>query len=89
MRQTLIKRAVRQDRKPAIASGAPDPSKCRAVKVVEGGQTARCISETAPKCNYSKPYGSGHFCEHPDRERIVQRTLVEKKKLEAARLKKL
>ena len=73
---------------PQIAAGAPDPAKCRAVPIVQDGKTARCISETGHKCSFSQAYGSGRFCEHPDRNHIVARTLAQNK-ADAARLKKL
>jgi len=66
----------------------PTPS-VWAVPIVDGGKNARCITEISPKCGFSKSYGSGHLCEHPDRERIVARTLAERKALDAAALKKL
>jgi hypothetical protein len=78
-----------QKRKPVIGAGAPDASKCRAVPIVDGGKNAQCITELSPKCGFSKTYGSGYFCEHPERERIIARTLAERKALDAARVEKL
>jgi hypothetical protein len=58
-----------------IGAGAPHPPKCLAKWVLGGHNAAWCLANEGHYCPFSRHFGSDLLCEHPDRERIVERTL--------------
>jgi len=61
-----------------IGAGAPDPAACRAEAIFQDAKVAWCKRGQGTVCRFSLPYGSEHVCCHPERERIVARTLVQR-----------
>jgi hypothetical protein len=64
---------VKQDLE--IGAGAPDPAACRAEAIFQDAKVAWCKRGQGTVCKFSLPYGSDLVCCHPERERIVARTL--------------
>lgn len=49
----------------------PDPSICRAQRVLPTLVECLVVKPRPHGCPYATPFGSGIFCEHPERERII------------------
>lgn len=58
-----------------IGAGLPDPAACRAEAIFQDAKVAWCKRAKGAVCKFSLPYGSDLVCCHPERERIVARTL--------------
>lgn len=56
----------------------PDLAACRALRVLP--TLVECLVMKGHLCPYSTPFGSGLFCEHPERDQIVARTKAEREK---------
>ena len=56
---------------------APDLAKCRARLIHVGLPSAWCLVRAPDKCRYSVPFAGKYICCHPQRARIVARTLAE------------
>jgi hypothetical protein len=55
----------------------PDPAVCRAQRVLP--TLVECLVLKGYLCPYAIPFGSGLFCEHPERDRIVALTKTAEK----------
>ncbi len=60
-----------------VGAGAPIPAICRAQLISVGHRSAWCLVEGGPRCKFSEPFANGFLCCHPQRERIILRTLVD------------
>jgi hypothetical protein len=58
-----------------IGAGAPEPAQCRARFIHIEHRAAWCLCNEGPRCRFSLSFGASFLCEHPERERIIARTL--------------
>ncbi len=65
------------DGKAEVGAGAPDPSKCRAVRRSHGLDLALCLVRPTPSCQFGLPFAGTYSCRHPEVERIIARTLAQ------------
>ena len=66
---------------PAQAQPAPQatpafPDRCRATRIGEVTEFAQCLVQPWPLCEHGFSFGSTYYCEHPQREAIIARTLA-------------
>ena len=59
-----------------VGVGAPEPAKCRAKHLISGKPLALCLSGSGTRCGFSSWFGDELLCYHPERGRIIQRTLA-------------
>jgi hypothetical protein len=62
---------------PEVGAGAPNPAKCRAKTLLGTTKLTRCLTEFPGTCLFFSRWGYAWFCKHPQRERIITRTLAE------------
>jgi hypothetical protein len=68
----------RQRPEAETGAGAPVPAKCRAEEFGFKVRSAWCLVKSPKRCSFAVPFAGGFICCHPQRERIVARTLAEK-----------
>ena len=69
------------DQRPALPqhpsqAGPPIPDRCRAARIGEVTHFAQCLVKGRVPCPHRFSFGIHHYCEHPDREAIIARTLA-------------
>lgn len=67
------------DQKKGAERLLPDPVICRAQRVLPTLVECLVIRPKPHNCPHATFFGSGIFCEHPNREGIIARTNAEKK----------
>ncbi len=67
-----------------IGAGAPSPPKCRAASLDGQSLLSLCLATTGECCGFASSLGDNLLCYHPERDRIVKRTLARQARRRAA-----